>query len=295
MTTESIDPRYAELDRWPLAAAVHAMWEGQLAALAALGPALDAITDAAEAAAQRLGGGGRLIYAGAGTSGRLALLDGVELRPTFDWPAQRLVCLLAGGTRAVSESVEGAEDDSAAAEAAIAEAHVDEADVVIAVAASGKTPFTCSALTAGRKRGALGIAIANNANAPLLALADHAILLQTGAEVLAGSTRMKAGTAQKATLNLLSTATMQALGRTYAGRMVSMRTSNAKLQARAREMVADLASVEGTVAQVALERAQGDIRAAILVARGLEPQAAHDLLASHAGHLRAALEEIDAG
>lgn len=291
MSTESIDPRYAGLDRWPLPNAVRAMWEAQLAAVAVIEPALDVIAQAADAAAGRLREGGRLVYAGAGTSGRLAMLDGVELTPTFGWPAERIVTLIAGGPRALSQAVEGAEDDEEAARAAVQAACVDHSDVFIAVAASGRTPFTCAALAKARTEGALTVAIANSAGAPLIAIADYPILADTGPEVIAGSTRMKAGTAQKIALNLLSSAIMIALGRVHAGRMIAMRATNAKLRLRAEIMVADLAQVSREAARQALIAAEGEIGAAVLVASGCTPQEAADLLTHH-GRLGPALDHL---
>lgn len=291
MSTESIDPRYAGLDRWPLPTAARAMWEAQLGAVAALEPALDTIAAASEAAAQRLRDGGRLVYAGAGTSGRLAMLDGVELTPTFGWPAERIKTLIAGGPRALSEAVEGAEDDEEAARTAVAAAQVDRADVFIAVAASGRTPFTCAALAKARALGALAIGIANSRDTPLLEIADHAILADTGPEVIAGSTRMKAGTAQKIALNLLSSAIMIALGRVHAGRMIAMRATNAKLRTRAEIMVADLARVSHEAASKALAATEGEIGAAVLVASGCTPSEAADLLAIH-GRIGPALDHL---
>ncbi|PEQ14340.1 N-acetylmuramic acid 6-phosphate etherase [Novosphingobium sp. PC22D] len=293
MTTEAADERYRDLDRWPLDQAVQAMWEGQMAAVAALASASGVLAEAAAAAASRLRAGGRLVYVGAGTSGRIAIQDGVELTPTFDWPEDRLVFLMAGGDKAVTGAVEGAEDDREAARAAIAGADVGPSDVVIGVAASGRTPFTCAALEAAREAGALTVAMANNSGAPLLALGDHAVLLDTGAEVLAGSTRMKAGTAQKAALNLFSTATMLALGRVYEGRMVAMRPTNAKLRVRANAMVARFAGVDAVSAEAALAASGNDIRRAVLVARGLAPAEAASLLEAHGGQLRGALEALD--
>lgn len=289
MTTESADPRFVDLDGWPLAAAVAAMAEGQARAVAALDTALPALTAAATAGAARLSRGGRIAYAGAGTSGRLAVQDGVELTPTFDWPDDRLVFLLAGGAAAMMRGIEGAEDDTDAAVAAVTAAALGVDDVLVAVAASGRTPYTRAAVASARAAGALTIAIANNPAAPLLADAEHAIALDTGAEVVAGSTRMQAGTAQKAALNILSTAMMLRLGLVYRGRMVAMRATNAKLRARAVAMVADLAGVDAGAAQVALLATAWSVRAAVLVAGGATREEAQARLDRASGNLRQAL------
>ncbi|AJP72435.1 N-acetylmuramic acid 6-phosphate etherase [Sphingomonas hengshuiensis] len=289
MSTETVDPRYVDIDRWPTETAVAAMLEGQIAAVAALTGQEGAIAAAADAAAIRLGRGGRLVYAGAGTSGRIAVQDGVELGPTFGWGEDRLVYLMAGGPGAFLHAVEGAEDDGDAARAEIAAAGVGPDDVVIGVAASGRTPYTIAAVEAGRAAGALSVAVANNPGTPLLAAAEHALLADTGSEAVAGSTRMKAGTAQKAVLNLFSTATMLRMGRVHGGLMVDMRISNAKLVRRGAAMVRDLAGVDDAAALAALEAAGRDIKAAVLVARGMDVAAARALLAASGGSLRAAI------
>lgn len=292
MSTETVDPRFADVDRWPTASVVEAMLEGQLAAVAALKGQAGTIAAAAEAAAERLRRGGRLVYAGAGTSGRLAVQDGVELSPTYNWPADRLVFLIAGGTGALLRSVEGAEDDVETARAEVLAAGVGPNDVLISVAASGRTPYAVTALEAGRELGALAIAIANNPDTPLLANADHAIVADTGSEIVAGSTRMKAGTAQKAALNMLSTAIMLRCGLVHRGLMVNMRISNEKLVHRARRMVATLAGTDQDRAADALVRAGNDLRQAVLVARGLSPQEAADRLAEAGGDLGDALATL---
>lgn len=290
-STETLDPRYLDLDRWPTEMAVEAMLEGQMAAIAAIQSQTAAIADAAEAAAARLGRGGRLIFVGAGTSGRLAVQDGTELHPTFGWPMERLVFLMAGGPGALTAAFEGAEDDTAAAQAAIDRCAILPADVVIGVAASGRTPYTVAAIARARAAGALTIAIVNNAATPLIDAAEHGLVAVTGSEIVAGSTRMKAGTAQKAMLNLLSTAIMIRLGLVYRGRMVAMRVSNAKLLRRARQMVQDLAGVAPEAAARALDVADNDIRLGILVAMGVSADDGRALLDRHGGNLRDALDE----
>ncbi len=290
MTTELNDPKYDDLDAWPTFDAVHAMWDGQVQAVAAVRAALPAIARAADAAATALGAHGRIVYAGAGTSARIAVQDGVELPPTFGWPAERLAYATAGGSEALVASAEGAEDDAAAGAAAIDAMAVGSADVVIGVAASGTTPYTLAALRAAAARGAVTIAVANNAGAPLLAAASHPILAETGGEVIAGSTRMKAGTAQKVVLNLLSSAIMIRLGGVYRGMMVAMPPTNAKLRRRAVAIVARIAHCAPAAAEAALAAADDDIKVAVLVCGGLDAGTARERLALHGGNLRAALE-----
>ena len=295
MSTEAIDPRYVDIDQWPTALAVEAMLEGQMAAIAAIGSQTMAIAQAAEAAAARLGSQGRLVYVGAGTSGRVAVQDGVELYPTYNWPEDRLLFLMAGGLDALTQAAEGAEDDAGAARAAVAASHIGPHDVVIGVAASGRTPFTCAAIAAAHEAGALTVGVANNGATLLLEAADHGILAETGTEIIAGSTRMKAGTAQKAVLNILSTAIMLRMGLVYRGRMVNMRISNAKLRKRGEAMICDIAQVNQATAAQALDMAGQDIKLAVLIARGLDRQAAESLLAAYGDNLADAIGAAQGG
>lgn len=290
MSTETVDPRFVDLDRWPTALAVEAMLEGQLAAVAAIKSQTGAIAAACDAATPRLLRGGRLVYAGAGTSGRIAVQDGVELYPTYNWPRDRLVFLLAGGTDALAESAEGAEDDADAARAGVAAEGICANDIVIGVAASGRTPFTVAVVEAARVAGALTIGVANNPDSVLLAAAEHAIVADTGSEPVAGSTRMKAGTAQKVVLNLLSTALMLRCGLVYRGLMVNMRVSNDKLAHRANAIVCQTAHVGESAADAALTAADQDIKLAVLLAKGWQADVARAALARHHNNLRAALE-----
>lgn len=290
MPTEAADPRYREIDRWPTETAVEAMLEAQIAAIAALKSQTGAMAAAIDAAAERLRRGGRIAYAGAGTSGRIGVQDGVELTPTFNWPFERLAFLIAGGPAALTRTQEGAEDSREAALAAVAAEEIGPDDVLIGIAASGRTPYVIAALEAVRAAGALTIGISNNADTPVLTAAEHAILADTGSEVVAGSTRMKAGTAQKVTLNLISTGIMLRLGLVHHGLMVNMQVSNAKLRGRAVRMVATLAGVGEGQAEAALDTAGLDIKKAVLVARGLDAGAAEDRLAAAQGSLGKVLD-----
>ena len=264
------------------------MLDHQAVAALAVRQALPALTTAVSAAVARLGASGRLVYAGAGASARLAVQDGVELYPTFGWPHDRLATLVAGGATALMRSVEGAEDDAVAGEAAAGSLRLGPADVVISVAASGATPFTRAAQATARAAGALTIALANNPGAVLLSEAECPVLLATGAEFLAGSTRMAAGTAQKIALNLFSTRLMTELGRVYRGLMVGMAPTNAKLAARAHRIVAELTGATLDAAAHAHEAADGDIRLAVLMLDGLSRTAAQARLDAACGNLRTA-------
>ena len=288
--TEGFDPRMEALDSWGSVAILDALWEGQMSAVAALRPALPALAAAADAAVVRLEAGGRLVYVGAGTSGRLGVQDGAELMPTFGWPAERLVLLLAGGRDALLGAVEDAEDDRGAALAAI-EAHgVGPGDVVIAVAASGGTPYTVACAEAARARDALVVGIAGVTGSALLRAAGHAVLVETGAEAVAGSTRMKAGTAQKAALTMFSTLLMVRLGRVWRGRMVDMQARNEKLRGRAVRMLRELTGAGENEAARALAEAGGTVKVAVLVLRGMGAEEARQRLAAAGGRLRGVKE-----
>lgn len=292
MLTEHISPRFVDLDSWSTGDMIEAMYDGQLFACAAVRPALPAINAAVDDAVLALNRGGRLVYVGAGTSGRIAIQDGAELGPTYDWPSDRTVFVMAGGMQAVLQSVEGAEDNEAKGAEAIADAGVRLNDVVIAVAASGTTPFTLGALRSAGARGALCIALANNRGAQLFDLASHPILIETGTEVLAGSTRMQAGTAQKIVLNLFSTAVMVKLGRVYRGLMVSMRASNAKLVRRAAVIVSQIVGCAENDAATFVQRAEGDVKIAVLLALGWDQSDAVEALVRHEGNLRSVIDEL---
>jgi len=286
--TEGASPRYIDLETWAPATLLQALWESQLAAVAALQPALPALASAVTAAAERLRRGGRLAYAGAGTSGRIGVQDGAELSPTFDWPPERLVFLMAGGEAALIRAAENAEDRDDLALDDVREAGLGPDDVLVGVAASGSTPYTVGCVLAARAAGSLTVGIANSPGGRLLEAAEHKILIETGAEALAGSTRMKAGTAQKVALNLFSTAVMTQLGRVYRGQMVDMLARNEKLRRRAVRMLRSLTGAATDQAAAALTQAGGRVKLAVLIVRGLSAEEAESLLAEHGGDLRRA-------
>lgn len=289
--TERASPRFAGLETWPVPDLVAGMLEGQFGAIGAVQAASGALTRAVEDAALRLKGGGRIVTLGAGTSGRIATQDAAELRPTFDWPAERTLTLMAGGPDALTTAQEGAEDAAGEAIAALDAHHVGPGDVVIGVAASGGTPFTLAGLHHARAMGALTIALFNSPRAPMSRAADHPILLDTGAEFIAGSTRMKAGTAQKAALNVLSTGIMIRLGYVWRGKMVEMRPTNAKLDTRAIEMVAELTGADTATARDALKSAGGTIKlAVVMLALSMDRPTAEAHLLRHGGILGRAME-----
>src|SRR6201987_3821550 len=286
MDTERASPRYSDLDVWAPLDIVEAMIEGQFTAVAAVRAARFVLLEAALAAAERLRNGGRLVFVGAGTSGRLAVQDGAELVPTFSWPQERLLLFIAGGRNALLQSVEGAEDAVDQGARLTQQHEIGSADVVIAVAASGTTPFTLSCLTEAKRRGALTIGVANNRDMPILKEADHAVLLDTGAEPIAGSTRMKAGTAQRITLNVFSSLVMILLGRVYDGLMVDVQAVNQKLVRRSHAILQRLTACDNERAKEALQRADGNVKRAVLLLHGCDVNEAKEILDRARGQLR---------
>ena len=292
MNTERPSPRYSGIDVWDPSDILDAMIEGQFSAVAAVRAVRPAVERAAVAIEARLRGCGRLIYAGAGTSGRLAVQDGAELIPTFSWPQERLLLLMAGGKEALLKSVEGAEDEVEHAVRLVREHDISANDVLIAVAASGSTPFTLACLRESKERGALTVGIAINRETPILEEADHPIWLDTGAEPIAGSTRMNAGTAQRITLNLLSSLVMILLGRVYEGLMVDLKAVNTKLVQRSESILMRLTGRNREDARAALERSNGSVKLAVLLLHGCDLNEAKTILDRAGGQLRAALALI---
>ena len=291
--TEAVDHNAAYLDSLQPPDQFTALLTSQANALAAIAAIRNDLLAAIDAAHPILAGPrSRLVYCGAGTSGRLALLDAVELQPTFTWPPNRIRVLIAGGDASLVTAQEGAEDDVNAARAAMQAINPGRGDVVVGLAASGTTPYVLAALDLARQAGALTIGMANNPATPLLTGVAHPILLDTGPEALPGSTRMAAGTSQKIALNIFSTMLMVRLGKVYQGRMVDMRVTNRKLRLRAITMITDLVGCPEPQAREALETTGYRVKNAILVASGATPQAAEHALEQAAGMLPAAMQAL---
>jgi N-acetylmuramic acid 6-phosphate etherase len=289
--TESINPRSTDLDAMSTIDIVSLMNAEDASVPASIRPALPAIAAAADAIAQRIRDGGRLVYVGAGTSGRIATLDAVECVPTFSVPPTLVSALMAGGESALVSSIEGAEDDADLARWDIAESEISEADVVVGLAASGTTPYVIAALKAARDRGAATVAISNNDPAPILDAADIAIAVVTGPEVLTGSTRLKAGTAQKLVLNMLSTAAMVRLGKVHGNRMIDVAVTNRKLRQRAEGIVADLVGCDPERSARLLDASDQEVKTAVFMGLAdVDAETARSRLAAADGVLRAALE-----
>lgn len=286
--TETSLASTAGIDTWDDARILGALIEGQERAIAAVSAAAPRLSQAATLIAERLAAGGRLIYAGAGASIRIAVQDGSELPATFGMAEDKILYCIAGGRDAMFDTLADAEDD---AEAGARDAAISKpGDVMIAIAASGATAYTIAAASQARRQGADVIAIVNNPDSPLGKLGTIEIVLNSGPEIIAGSTRLGAGTAQKAALNLLSTLTHIKLGAVHDGMMVNIQAGNAKLRRRATQIIMNIADVDETAAQAALEQASGSVKAAVLVCAGVKTSdAARRVLADAQGNLRLAL------
>ena len=290
LKTETPNTEHTTLDQYATEELVNAFVDDQLNAVRAVQAAAPAIAQAVEAAVPRINAGGRLIYAGAGTSGRLGLLDSVELYPTFSWPHERAIAVLAGGAEALYKAVEGAEDSRELGAADIANLAVAGNDVVLVLAASGTTPYALGAIEAAKQRGALTIGISNNPGAPVTALAEIGITLDTGSEIISGSTRLKAGTSQKITLNTFSSALMVRLNKVYGNLMVDVKPTNKKLIARTIRLTMLATGCDEALAGSTLEACGYHVKTAIVaIKRDVAVDVARDLLAAVDGSVRSAL------
>lgn len=290
LTTEAFRPELAEIDHLPTLDIARLMNGEDATVSAAVAAQLPRIAAAIDALAERMGRGGRLVYSGAGTAGRLGVLDASECPPTFNTDPSRVVGLIAGGPDAVVNSIEGAEDSKELARNDLDALALSAADTVVGVSASGRTPYAVGAVEYARARGALTVGLSCNADSPLAAAADHGIEVVVGPELLTGSTRLKAGTAQKMVLNMLSTITMIRLGKTYGNLMVDVRASNEKLRARSHRIVALATGAPDEEIERALTATDGKVKNAILTILGeVDGPTAARLLEESEGRLRVAL------
>ncbi|WP_031045120.1 N-acetylmuramic acid 6-phosphate etherase [Streptomyces sp. NRRL F-5650] len=290
LATEAFRPELAEIDRMSTLDIARLMNGEDAAVPAAVAERLPEISAAIDAVAVRMARGGRLVYAGAGTAGRLGVLDASECPPTFNTAPGQVVGLIAGGPDAMVTSVEGAEDSPELARADLDALALTADDTVVGVSASGRTPYAVGAVGYARSLGALTVGLACNRGSALAAAAEHGIEVVTGPELLTGSTRLKAGTSQKLVLNMLSTITMIRLGKTYGNLMVDVRASNEKLRARSRRIVALATGAADDEIERALTATGGEVKHAILVLLAdVDGPTAARLLQEADGHLRAAL------
>lgn len=290
LATERADPRYATIDRLGTLELARTMNEADATVPEAVAAVLPELAEAIDAVAARLARGGRLRYVGAGTAGRVAVMDAAECPPTFSTPPDLVSAIIAGGKAAEGGAVEGTEDDASAGAGAVVAEGIGPSDVVVGVAASGRTPFVLAAVREARRRGALTVGLSCNRGTALSAEAEHAIEVQVGPEVVAGSTRLKSGTAQKFVLNMISTITMVKLGKVYRNYMVDMRVLNAKLADRAARMIVEITGADRRAAQDALEAAGNRVKTAVvMIELGVDAPEADRRLEAAGGRLGSAL------
>ena len=293
LDTEKTNPATAEIDRMNPLEIVQVINSEDAKVAQAIEQVLPQIARAIEAIATRLRRGGRLVYAGAGTSGRLGALDAAECPPTFNISPEIIVGCIAGGSYVLTQAHEDLEDSVTAGQADMERLGITEADAVVGITASGRTPYALGAIAYAKEQGALTIGLACNVNTPLEQEVDIMIAPLVGPEVITGSTRMKAGTAQKMVLNMLSTGTMILLGKTFGNLMVDVQATNYKLQQRALSIVQQATGLDEVAAKALLEISGGEVKTAILVARAhISPEQARELLAAHGNILRSALEGL---
>jgi N-acetylmuramic acid 6-phosphate etherase len=289
-TTEKRNPASERIDLVSTREMVHIINDEDAKVPAAVGEQAGAIAAAIDAIAERMQHGGRLIYVGAGTSGRLGVLDASECPPTFNTAPERVVGVIAGGPTALTNSIEGAEDNREAGGQAMRDLDVAERDSVVGIAASGRTPFVLGAMAEAKQRGALVIAVACNAGSPMQAAADIAVVPVVGPEIIAGSTRLKAGTVQKLVLNMLSTGVMIRLGKTYGNLMVDVQSTNSKLRDRAQRIVVEATGLDAPQASRLLEASGHEVKTAIVAALlDIEPALARQRLCEAGGVIRNAV------
>lgn len=293
LVSEGRNPRTMGIDQMSTHDILVAINDEDSLVPAAVRATLPAIEKAVEAIVAAFGKGGRLIYVGAGTSGRLGVLDASECPPTFGVPAGKVIGLIAGGHEALIRATEGAEDRTAAGAADLDRIALEDRDVVVGIAVSGRTPYVIGALEHAKARGAVTVALTCNPSSAIAQMADISIAPVVGPEVLTGSTRLKSGTAQKLVLNMLTTASMVRIGKSYENLMVDLVASNDKLKARATRIVMQATGCSARDAEAALERTGQDVKLAILVTtRGLPVDEARAALARNNGFLRLAVNEV---
>jgi N-acetylmuramic acid 6-phosphate etherase len=296
LTTEAVNPASVRIDELSSLEIVRLMNAEDAGVAVAVATQAEAIARAIEGVTERMRRGGRLVSIGAGTSGRLGVLDAAECPPTFSTPPELVVGLIAGGPQALLRAVEGAEDDPDLGRRDLDSVGLSAADAVLGIATSGRTPYVIGALARGRELGALTIGLVCNARAELADLCDVLIAPEVGPEIIAGSTRLKAGTATKMVLNMISTGTMVQLGKTYGNLMVDLRATNSKLLVRARRLVARLADVTEEEAERLLAACEGELKTAVVAhTRSVPPAEARAILAQVEGRLREALTGSAAG
>src|SRR5713226_1642297 len=293
LATEKANPATAEIDRMSPLEIAQVINNEDAKVAQAVRQVLPSIARAIEEIASRLRRGGRLVYAGAGTSGRLGALDASECPPTFNIPQAMVTACIAGGPQALGQAHEDFEDSLEAGQLDMASLGISEADAVVGITASGRTPYVRGAITYAKEQGALTIGLACNAGTPLEQEVEIMITPVVGPEVITGSTRLKAGTAQKMVLNMLSTGSMILLGKTFGNLMVDVRATNYKLHQRALQIIATATGLEKEAAEELLQNSEGEVKTAILVGKThLTPEQAREKLAMHSDILRVTLDAL---
>jgi N-acetylmuramic acid 6-phosphate etherase len=296
MSTERRNPRSVDIDLFPTERILRIINSEDALVSKAVGDAIPSITKAVDHAVEAIRGGGRILYVGAGTSGRIAAQDAAECPTTFSAPSEWFEVVMAGGAKALARSVEGAEDEPGKAEADMKARKVSAKDFVVGIAASGKTPYTLAALEYAKSKGARTAAIVAATETPMAKITDIAIETLVGPEIVTGSTRMKAGTAQKLVLNMLSTAAMIRLGMTYSNWMINVTMTNTKLRSRGVHMLSEILGVHPERAQKLTERSGGNLKVAVIMgALGCSRKDAEQRLAEGDGNLRRILGHLGSG
>ena len=296
LLTEARNPRTTEIDAAGALGIVEIMNDEDVKVVEAVRAEAANVAKAVEWTAERFRRGGRLIYVGAGTSGRLGVLDASECPPTFSTPPEMVVGLIAGGHKALTRSIEGAEDDADVGAAEIADMNVTDRDIVVGIATSGRTPYVLGAVREARRRGAATVGVSCNRPSLLGAEVDLDVAPLVGPEVISGSTRLKSGTATKMILNMITTGAMILIGKTWGNRMIDFTPVNEKLRIRARRMLRELAGVDDARAVELLAACGGKLKTALVMElAGVEPAEAESLLAAHGGQVRRAVEAKKAG
>jgi N-acetylmuramic acid 6-phosphate etherase len=291
LATESVNPAYADVDMMTVAELADVLNRADATVAGAVHDVLPTIVAAIEAIVQRMAAGGRLVYVGAGTAGRIGVVDASECPPTFSTPPGQVLAIMAGGPDAIVQPVEGAEDDAEAGAAAVTETGIGALDTVVGIASSGRTPYVLAAIARARQVGALTVGLSCNSNTRLSTAAELAIEVELGPEVISGSTRLKAGTAQKMVLNMISTIVMVQLGKTYGNLMVDLKATNHKLRERAVRMVELIAKVPRSAAEETLATVDFDVKlASLMLITGTDEDTAARRLRLAGGRLRTALE-----
>ncbi len=294
LTTEARNPASEQIDTLSPLEIVRLMNAEDAKVAEAVGRDSNVIAQAIEIISERLSHGGRLVYLGAGTSGRLGVLDATECPPTFSTPPELVVGLIAGGPTALTRAVEGAEDHPEFAVEDLSRINLTRADVVVGIATSGRTPYVIGGLEHARQLGAFAIGLACNESCALAAVADLMIAPIVGPEIISGSTRLKAGTATKMVLNMLTTGAMVRLGKTYGNRMVDLKATNAKLVIRTRRIVADLTGLTEEQAAEQLSKCDGELKTAVVAHQhGVTAEIARQILKQANGQLRIAMSSAD--